>query len=354
VLDFVLIKPLCGEVREAERLGYVLERALGNHEYDTVTTAEGFGRAELKGKKVVFAVAIGESGINLEYCGILKKIRSGGNCLEGCVGAVIVDGGSEFHTKAVARDLTFSANMAGCSFVGKSLVEGTGALKNYNVIAKNLSTDNLEAYAASAGLLVKNLLDYKPWLKAAPKLLMVYAGDSGRSNTKMLWDMVRSGLKGVSVDEISLQDGEIKDCNGCPYVTCRHFGEENTCFYGGVITEKVYPAILACDTLVVVSPNYNDALGGYISAFINRLTALLRANQLSGKQLFAVIVSGYSGGDLVAKQLIGALNMNKPFILPARFALFETANGPGEIKRIQGAAELAGEFAQNILKQIKK
>ncbi len=40
---------------------------------------------------------------------------------------------------------------------------------------------------------------------------------------------------------------------------------------------------------------------------------------------FGIIVSGYSGGDLVAEQLISALNMNKTFILPSRFALLETA-----------------------------
>ena len=105
---------------------------------------------------------------------------------------------------------------------------------------------------------------------------------------------------------------------------------------------------------MIVSPNYNDAVPAYITALINRLTSLFRVNQLSGKQLFAVVVSGYSGGDLVAMQLIGALNMNKPFILPAHFCLFETANDAGEIKRAPDAQKLALEFAQNMLKQIKK
>ena len=352
--DFILIKPFCREKSKTERLGYVLEKSLENYKYDTITTAEEFEGADLKCKKVVFAVSLGESGINLEYYGILKKIRLDKTSMEGCTGALIVDGASEFHTKTIARDLALSANMAGCTFIGKSLVEATGTLKNYNIIAKNLSSGNLEAYATSAELLIKNLIDFKPLLKDSPRMLVIHTGNSEKSNTKMLWDMVKEHIEDIAASEISLMDGEIRDCKGCPYIACRHFGEKSSCFYGGVITEKVFPTILASDVLVVVSPNYNDAPTAYISAFINRLTALFRVNQLSGKQLFAVIVSGYSGGDLVAKQLIGALNMNKPFVLPSRFALFETANNPGEIKEIPGIGKLAGEFAQNIVKQIKK
>ena len=350
----VLIKPHNPNECKAERLKYILSRGLGNCEYELISTASEFEKANLKGKKLLFAVSLGESGINLEYFEILKKIRVNNNCFDGSVGAIIADGEGEFFTKGTARELALSANLAGCAFVGRSLVEGTGSLKNYNTIAKNLSSDNREAYAVSAEGLVKSLIDFKQPKKSVPRLLMVHAGKSESSNTIMLWDMVKKQLGAVSISEISLMDGEIKDCIGCPYVTCRHYGEQKSCFYGGVITEKVYPEILDCDVLVVVSPNYNDAAPAYITAFINRLTSLVIVNQLSGKQLFAVVVSGYSGGDLVAMQLIGALNMNKPFILPSGFALFETANDAGEVKRIQGVEKLASDFARNMLKQIKK
>ncbi|MCL1983139.1 MAG: NAD(P)H-dependent oxidoreductase [Clostridiales bacterium] len=352
--DFILVKPLCRERIKSVRLDNVLERSLKGYEYEEVSTTEEFERAEIKGRRVVFAISQGTSGINLEYYGILKKIRLGCDCLEGCTGAIIADGASEFHTKAAARELALSANMAGCAFVGKSLVEGTGTLKNYNVIAKNLSIGNLEAYASSAEQLVRNLMEFELPAKSSPRILMVHAGRNGKSNSVALWNMVREHLGGVQLEEISLQDGEIKDCIGCPYVACRHFGEQNSCFYGGVITEKVYPSILSCDVLVVVSPNYNDAAPAYVSAFINRLTALFRVNQLSGKMLFAVVVSGYSGGDLVAQQLIGALNMNKPFILPARAMLFETANDPGDVDHVPGIEKIAAKFAENMLKQATK
>ena len=36
-------------------------------------------------------------------------------------------------------------------------------------------------------------------------------------------------------------DGFIRDCRGCAYDVCHHFGEEGSCFYGGPIAEEVYP-----------------------------------------------------------------------------------------------------------------
>ena len=102
--------------------------------------------------------------------------------------------------------------------------------------------------------------------------------------------------------------------------------------------------------LVLVCPNYNDSVSANIMAFINRLTAVFRAHDasFSQKQLYAVIVSGYSGGDLVAQQIIGALNINKNFALPPSFALLETANDPGEIEAAAGIDARAAQFAAQI------
>jgi hypothetical protein len=66
-----------------------------------------------------------------------------------------------------------------------------------------------------------------------------------------------------------------------------------------------------------------------------------------------VIVSGNSGSDSVAKQLIGALNINKSFRLPPYFAVMATANNPGEIETVPGIEERARLFAQNMLAEIK-
>ena len=95
-------------------------------------------------------------------------------------------------------------------------------------------------------------------------------------------------------------------------------------------------------------PNYNDALSANLTAFINRLTALFRQTRFYDKALFSIVVSGYSGGDIVARQLIAGLNMNKSFFLPGRFSMLETANDPGEALALPGIAERLDEFAARI------
>lgn len=80
------------------------------------------------------------------------------------------------------------------------------------------------------------------------------------------------------------------------------------------------------------------------------LTALFRTRDFSNKRIYGIIVSGYSGGDIVAEQIIGALNFNKAFVLPERFALIETANDPGSVNLIPGIELRASEFAKHIEK----
>ena len=112
--------------------------------------------------------------------------------------------------------------------------------------------------------------------------------------------------------------------------------------------EEVYPAVRWADALVMLCPNYNDALSANLTAFINRLTALFRQTRFYHKALFAIVVSGYSGGDIVARQLIAALNMNKSFHLPGRFALVETANDPGQALALPGIQDRLDAFARRI------
>ena len=115
------------------------------------------------------------------------------------------------------------------------------------------------------------------------------------------------------------------------------------------MVEKVYPAIIKSDVLVLICPNYNDSVSANIMAFINRLTALFRTNDFSRKRIYAIVVSGYSGGDIVAQQIIGAVNMNKNFILPPRFAMLETANDPGTALKLPGIEDRVKAFAEGII-----
>ncbi|MBR0598906.1 flavodoxin family protein [Sinanaerobacter chloroacetimidivorans] len=348
--DIILIRPHCREKSKTKRLSAILESSLAGYTYDTITTVEEF--EELKNKKLLFAISLGESGINLELYGILKKIRLDRSCFEGSVGGFIVDGNSELYTKSIARELAFSANLAGCTFPGKPLVEGTRSLNNFNVVARKLDTDNLQAYMHSGHALVDSIMNFNPPRHKKPKILVLHASNYQKSNTINLWHMVHDHLGDCEVTEVSLRNGAVVDCIGCPYKTCKHFGTTGNCVYGGVIVEQVYPAIMDCDALVMLCPNYNDAISANLSAFINRLTALLRMTKFYDKYLFSIIVSGYSGSDIVAQQLISGLNMNKTFILPGRFSMLETANNAGSIYHVDGIQDRASAFANNILSYI--
>ena len=117
----------------------------------------------------------------------------------------------------------------------------------------------------------------------------------------------------------------------------------------GPMVEEVYPAVRRCDALVMLCANYNDALSANLTACVNRLTALFRQTRFYDKRLFGLVVSGYSGGDLLARQLISALNMNKSFFLPPHFCLLETANERGSLLRLPGIRNTAAAFAREMM-----
>ncbi len=350
------------------RLAEVLREALEGTEPVFLMTAEeagnyfreaqnDFREAQTAGEHpavhfhpVLFVITLGKTGVNLEYMRLLRLLREEQTLLDGYAGGVITDGESELYTKAVSRELVFAANQAGCAFVGRPLVEGTGTLSNFFVTAQILDTDEEIAYRRSAADLVQRLFAFcSEERKTKRKILVLHASIRRTSNTLAVWDKAEEYLRDdFEIRTLSLQNGTLYDCAGCPYHTCLHFGEQGSCFYGGIMAEEVYPAVREADALVMLCANYNDALAANLTAFINRLTALFRQVRFYDKALFAVVVSGYSGGDIVAEQLIAALNMNKSFWLPPRFAILETANNAGQAMTLPGIGERIRSFAYNI------
>ena len=165
------------------------------------------------------------------------------------------------------------------------------------------------AYHLAAADRVERVLAFSRPRLERPKLLALHASSRATSNTLALWGLVRTRLEErCDITEICLRNGTMADCNGCSYTACMHFGERGGCFYGGPMVEEVYPAVRSCDTLVMVCANYNDALSANLTACVNRLTALFRQTRFYDKRLYGLVVSGYSGGDLLARQLISALS----------------------------------------------
>ena len=115
--------------------------------------AEGLGG--LEGERLLFAVALDEGGCGLEYYRMLSALRRGEESLAGCTAGLVVTGQGELYTKDVARDLVLSANMAGCAFLGRPLVEATGSLRNFRVQAEIRGTDEAAAFALAAEELIE-------------------------------------------------------------------------------------------------------------------------------------------------------------------------------------------------------
>ena len=339
-MSLTVIHPPADSGWADQRLRDILRFALEGQSFRTVHTA---GELDGLSGRLLFALPLGELGVNLEYVRILARLRREPGLLEGCTAGLLVDGASPLYTKSAASELVLAANLAGCAFLGRPLVEGTDTLSNFQVQAANLGTGLPGAYRAAARELVERLVSHSLPRRARPELLVLHASSHHTSNTMALWSQVRERLGGAfRCTEIGLRNGTLYDCSGCPYTTCLHFGERGGCFYGGVMQDEVYPAVREADGLILLCPNYNDALSANLTACINRLTALFRQTRFYHKAVFAIVVSGYSGGDILARQVISAV------YLPPRFALLETANRPGEALALPGIQTRLEGFAQSI------
>ncbi len=335
-----------------DRMERLLSFAL---EGTAVETVSPMAVESLQGKRVFFAVAMDDLGPGEEFVRLLRLLREKPHCLQGSIGCILVDGGGELYTKSAAQELALAANGAGCTFPGKPLVEGTGSLYNQHIQAKRLGLGWEETYFLRSRELAERLVTFRTPKFASPRVLMLHASDQHRSNTVWLGrEILRRLPENFQTREICLQNGAIYDCRGCSYETCLHFSKNGTCFYGGTISKEVLPAIRCCDALLFLCPNYNDAVSANIMALFNRLTNLLVQQELLDKYLFGVVVSGYSGSDLVARQLLGAMCFNKTVMLPPKFCMMETAHDPDSARKKAGIEERLDAFAAHMARTLQK
>ncbi|MCI9121772.1 MAG: NAD(P)H-dependent oxidoreductase [Oscillibacter sp.] len=326
------------------RLGETLRTALPEQDVQ-------FDRGEsLENRRILFAFSLPENGTNFQLYGLLGWLRDHPGALRGSVGGVVIDGAGDLYTKSAGRELVLAASSAGCTFPGRSLVEAVGNLQNFTVQAKNAGCGLEEAYRLAVRDLAERIRDFVPPRRTRPRVLALHASSRATSNTLALWGQIRGRLETFcEIREIGLRNGALEDCAGCPYTTCLHFGEQGSCVYGGVMVQEVFPAVREADAVVLLCPNYNDALPANLTAAVNRLTALYRTASFGDKAVFAVVVSGYSGGDIVASQVVSALCMNKGFWLPPDFCLLETANDAGAALALPGIEARLERFADNLL-----
>lgn len=338
-----------GEI--SERLKKMLEYSTRKYSCNVLKSSNEI--TDLKNRKILFVVELGDSGINIELYRILEKIKLTPDCMEGSYASLLINSNSELFSRNVARNIIMYANMAGCMFPGRPISEATGSLNNFNTQQKKSTHLSLEEICLEDSRnVVERLMNFKNNKILNPKILTLHSSNYKTSNTLSLWNMVKNNLNNYNINEIHIENGSVRDCKGCPYKACKHYSQSHNCFYGGIMVEEVYPAIIDCDILIMLCPNYNDSISANLSATINRLTALFRKYKFYDKYVYSIIVSGFSGSDIIAQQMISSLNINKTFMLPPKFALMETANDFGEIEKVEGIDKKAREFAENIKKSV--
>ena len=95
--ELLVIRPICEMLGRIGRMEQVLGDCLTRLEAEgvRVTLVEKVSELEdipMPGKKVIFAICLSESGVNLEYYRLLEAFRLHPHCLDGSVGGIIVDG----------------------------------------------------------------------------------------------------------------------------------------------------------------------------------------------------------------------------------------------------------------------
>lgn len=348
------MKPLCvimpGEV--SPLLNKMVQSAVSLE--NTFFIRDMYEISDLRNKKLVFAVQLDDAGFCLPLIGLLSKLsRIGKDAMSGSEGILLIHSSSDFFTKSAAASIIFLANRLGCSFMGHPIVEATLSLNNFLTWQKTINLSLEEICLEQCKKLGKRFIEDVPLLKNNPKILALHSSIRATSNTLLLWNMIKSNLPGCSINELHVENGTVKDCIGCSFKTCMYYSTQSSCFYGGFMVEEIYPAVENADAVIWICPNYNDALSANLTAVINRMTALYRKIPFYDKTMFSIIVSGNSGSDSVAKQLLNALNINKGFRLPPYFAIMETANNPFSITKVENIESKAKAFAANILNEIR-
>jgi len=333
-------------------LSKMIDEITLNTNYTLVEDANNI--PSLQNKKIFFACENIDIDCDIAMLEFFSKLyEKGDKCLLGSVGAVLVHSNTEHGTKRTSQDVIYLANNLGCSFIGNSIVEATASLRNFLTWQKNLNLTLEEICLKMCYRLKNRLLEYNPITVNDPKILVLYSSPHKTSNTLDLWHMTSSHLSEYNIKELQIENGEVLDCNGCSFKLCTHYGNQNKCFYGGIMVHDVLPSIEESDAIIWLCPNYNDAVAANLTAVINRLTVLYRHIDFYDKSIFAVVVSGNSASDSISKQLIGALNINKGFRLPPYFSIMAIANDPGDIFKIPQIDEITKSFSKNIKEEIK-
>lgn len=316
------------------------------------------GCACLSHKKILFICDLNAIGRDQKLDELLIYLKSGDRqgCLRGTYVAMINRSGSDWYTKTFARTWLLQLNMLGASIIGKPLVELLPDFENLMTWQKQIHLP-LETVAKNRIIdLVERLMKSESVKLSRPKILVLHASRPAESNTLALWHLVKNTWevsgKPYDYSEIYIERGSITDCIGCPFEVCVNEAKRLNCVVGGQFVEQILPALEWADAIVWICPNYNDTISADLMSVINRMSGFYRTRDLSKKRVYGIIVSGNSGTDAVAHQLVGSLNVNKGFVLPPVFCLSEIASGPLSVLQKENAVDKSARFACEMINEM--
>ena len=124
---------------------------------------------------------------------------------------------------------------------------------------------------------------------------MLHASSRATSNTLALWGLVRDRLPARwSVREIGLRNGNPGGLRRLPLHHLSPLRGAGRLLLRRVMVQEVYPAIREADAVVLLCPNYNDALLRKPDGGRQPADGPVPDRILQDKAVFALVVSGYS------------------------------------------------------------
>lgn len=304
-----------------------------------------------KQETVLVAAHLDAIGQDAALIAFLSAVSQQEEAFEGAVCGAFMESETPLFTRDAGVRLLYLLNRMGARLPGRSLVEATPRLDNLTPLSGPLGKSREELLRSSLRSLADHLTA-APASLSHPRLSVWTIGRKDVSATRAVWEMLEPKLDGIDIDFLPFGGELIHDCRGCAYELCKKMGQQSKCIYEDYVVESLYPSIERSDAILILSPNYNDMLPANFISSINRMTALFRKRKFFDKQLFAITVSGHTGGERLSQQLIGALHVNKTFALPPHFSLEIRAHNVEAVRSDATIPPRLEAFGENIRKQL--
>ena len=188
------------------------------------------------------------------------------------------------------------------------------------------------------------------------KIVVILGSPRKKGNSASLAESLIKGAEenGAEVQTFFLQGMEIKPCNACD--SC--LKPDSGCVIDDDM-QKIYPAVISADSIVIASPIYWFTINAQVKLFIDRCYALITINQNSkeshafaGKK-FGIILT-YGDSDPFRSGAVNALRMYQDMLryVGAKISgtIYGTAGGPGQIRSNQELMEKAYRLGKKLAK----